>query len=224
MELKTTRVKRLAERIESEGITNRHRTETRQQFETVYDISQDPTDDEIETTFRLAIQARSQPLDRTQYETLLDNVDPVGVLNRPDRQAAFDELVDQKHIGQKVANEFLRIAVDVLGVNQDWRDDLHVALDTNVIQTLVKTGAISLDESERDRGPGRIVNMDPESSPTKLIGYGEIQSAFEEAADEIDEPRIVFDELWTEHRSFISDPLLRHQSVFADMLDDDLVS
>lgn len=218
MDFHPKQVTELARLLNDSDVTTRHRTQTRQEFDIVYGIQPVPDHEEIETVFRIAIQARAQPLNRSEYQTLLEDLDPVGILEKQSRQEAFKTMLKQKHIGQKVANEFLRIAVDVLTLNPDWRDDLHVALDTNVVQALVKTGAITLPETERDRGASEIVNMNPESTPTKLVGYSEVQEAFAKGAATIDEPRIVFDELWTEHRSFISDPLLRDQSVFSEEL------
>lgn len=60
--------------------------------------------------------------------------------------------------------------------------------------------------------------MNPDSDPRKLIAYRDVQDAFERAATAIDEPPIVFDELWTEHRSFIVDPLLQDRSVLSELL------
>lgn len=224
MDLDTARVAQLADCLKAEGLTDRHRTQTRQEFETVYDITTGPTDEDLETTFKIVIQARSQPLAIAEYETLIENIDPVEILALSDRQTAFDRLIEQRHIGQKIANEFLRIAVDVLGENPDWRADLHVALDTNMAQALVKTGAIQLVESEQKRGANRIVNMNPTSKPHKLVGYSELQRVFAEAAAQINEPRIVFDEPWTEHQSFIPDPLLRERSIFSNLPDEELLS
>jgi hypothetical protein len=219
MHLRPGRVRELAEYLDEAGLTNRHRTETRQQYETVYGISPSPTQTQIETVFARTIQARSQPLSKEQYEVILDRVAPSDVLAADSRQEAFDHLYEVPQIGQKIANEFLRVAVDVLEVDTDWDEPLHVALDTNVVQALTETGAIELPPSEADRPANRIVNMAPESTPRKLIGYSVVQEAFVDAAARVDEPRIVFDELWTEHRAFISDPLLRSQSVFSDFLD-----
>jgi hypothetical protein len=91
-------------------------------------------------------------------------------------------------------------------------------LDTNVVQALVKTNAIVLEESERKRDPTQIINTNPDSDPTKLIAYQEVQDIFQTAADDIGFPRIVFDELWLEHREFISDPLFQSESIFADLI------
>jgi hypothetical protein len=221
MHLDRDRILRLAEILDEEDVIDRHQRETRSEFEIVYSVSRPPSTEDLETVFKRVIQARSQPLSREQYETLETNIDPNSVLSLDSRDEAFRRLFDQKHIGQKIANEFLRIAVDVLGENPDWRDGLHVAIDTNIVQALVKTGGIRLDSSESDRPAGRIVNMDPDADPHKLIGYSGVQDAFQNAAAHICHPRIVFDELWTEHRSFIADPLLRSQSIFADLLKED---
>ncbi|MGB9958725.1 hypothetical protein ACOZ4B_20335 (plasmid) [Haloferax prahovense] len=218
MHIDRTRIRRLAERLDEEGVVNRHRRETRSEFELVYSVSIPPSTEDLDTVFKRVIQARSQPLGQEAYEILVANIDPASVLSLDSRDEAFRRLYEQKHIGQKIANEFLRIAVDVLNVNPEWRNDLHVALDTNILQALVKTGGIQLNSSEANRSVGRLVNMDPDADPNKLIGYNDLQDAFQDAAAHIDQPRIVFDELWTEHRSFIADPLLRPQSIFADLL------
>jgi hypothetical protein len=133
-------------------------------------------------------------------------------------------LYETEDIGQKIANELLRHAVDLFGINEEWRPELDVALDTNVVQGLVKTGGIELPEAEKGRDAGEIVNMDPNADPTKKISYQAVQEAFEEAARQAgDGPDrgfapIVFDELWLEHRAFISDPLLTDRSSFHDFL------
>lgn len=111
--------------------------------------------------------------------------------------------------------------VDVFGIHRsEWGDQLDVALDTNVVQALVKTGAILLEESERERDPNQIINTSPDSDPTKLIAYQEVQDEFQTAADDVGFPRIVFDELWLEHREFISNPLIQPESIFADLIRD----
>lgn len=124
------------------------------------------------------------------------------------------------YIGQKVANEFLRQVADVLELRPEWVPELDVALDTHVVKTLVKTGAIELDASERDRSPGQIINMNPQSDPRKRIAYHDVQDAFRKASENAGFDPIVFDELWLEHREFISNPLLQEESAFYDLLEE----
>lgn len=134
-------------------------------------------------------------------------------------QAGFEALYGTEHVGQKIANEFLRHAVDIFGIRRaEWLDQLDVALDTHVVQALVKTGAIVLEDDEQGRGPNRIINMNPGSDPRKLIAYQDEQDTLQKAAEAAGFPRIVFDELWLEHRAFISDPLLQSESVFEDLV------
>lgn len=170
--------------------------------------------------FKRSIQARANPLTEDEYYAVLETVQPREVLSTDSRQEAFERLCDADHIGQKIANEFLRQTVHALGVNEEWINDLAVPLDTHVVQALVKTGAIRLDESERDRRPGEIINMTPGSNPYKRVGYQDVQDAFRTAADDAGSPRIIFDELWLEHRHFIADPLLQSESEFYDLLQD----
>jgi hypothetical protein len=145
-------------------------------------------------------------------------VDPEAILNEDSHRAAFDTLCSEPHIGQKITNEFLRHSVDIFGQRPEWREQLHVALDTNVVQTLVKTGAIVLEKEDRDRNPNQIINMNPSSDPSKLISYQDTQDMLKWAANDAGFSRIVFDELWLEHREFISNPLLQSESIFFDLV------
>lgn len=97
-------------------------------------------------------------------------------------------------------------------------------LDTHVIKALIKTGAIDLEEDDWDEDLGRdyqrVVNMRPsrDVSPTKRIGYFELQDGFAEATEPHGFPRIVFDELWIEHSRFISNPLLQSLSPLSSLI------
>jgi len=225
MYLDEQRINDLANRIKDKEIVERHRKRTQQEYKTIFGIKE-PSDSgrtNLDLIFKRVIQARASPLNRDQYLNILEQVSPAEIINKDTHQAAFDALYSKRHIGQKIANEFLRHVVDVFSIRRsDWRDQLDVALDTNVVQALIKTGAIVLEESERDRDrdPNRIINMNPDSNPTKLISYQEVQDEFQKAANDADFVRIVFDELWLEHREFISNPLLQSRSVFSDLIQD----
>ncbi|MBV0903496.1 hypothetical protein [Haloarcula salina] len=221
MHLDEQRINDLAHRIADEKIGDRHRKRTQQEYETIFRIktTRDSGHENLDLIFKRIIQARATPLNRDQYQEILEQTSPGEIIDKGTHQAAFDTLYTERHIGQKIANEFLRHVVDVFGIRRsDWGGQLDVALDTNVIQALVKTGAIVLEESERNRGTGQIINTNPNSDPTKLIPYKKVQDEFQQAANDAGFHRIVFDELWLEHREFISDPLLQSESVFFDFI------
>lgn len=221
MRIDESRVYELADCIVDAGIENRQRRRTRQEYETIFGIT--PTVESgwenLELIFKRVIQARANPLNREQYLNLLERVSPPDIINADTHQAAFDALYTERQIGQKITNEFLRHVVDIFGIHRsEWGPQLDVALDTHIVQALVKTGAIVLDDSERDRGPNQIINMNPDSNPRKLIAYQELQDVLQKAAADVGVPRIVFDELWIEHREFINDPLLQPKSQFSDLI------
>ncbi|WP_136689165.1 hypothetical protein [Halorhabdus amylolytica] len=221
MYLNEDRVQTLADRIAEHDLTKRHRQSTQNTYETVFGIETTPEAgrEHLDLIFKRVIQARATPLSRDQYRDVVDSVSPENIIEQDTHQEAYDTLRSHQHIAQKIANEFLRQVVDVFGIRRtEWHDQLDVALDTNVVQALVKMGAIVLDDTERERGPAQIVNMHPESEPYKRIGYQEVQLAMGEAAEQAGFPRIVFDELWLEHREFIADPLLQSESKFDDLI------
>lgn len=218
MRLVQHRIDVLADRLVERGLTDRRRRHSREVFETVYDITRDNAIDRLEILFRMIIQARSSPLTDEEYDTIIDEISPQDVMEMGSHHEAFDSLRSQKHIGQKIANEFLRHTVDVFGIKPEWRDNLEVALDTHVVQALVKTGGIDMEGSEKKRPANGIINMNPDSTPRKLIGYQDAQDGLMTASEEAGMHRIDFDELWIEHRYFMSDPLLQSESAFYDDL------
>jgi len=220
MHLNEDRVKKLGQRIAAEGLIERHRKRTRDEYRTIFGVETTPETvrENLDLIFERVIQARATPLPADRYRELAEQDVLKEALSQPSHDAAFQLLYGTDDIGQKIANEMLRHVVDLFGINSEWRDDLDVALDTNVVQALVKTGAIELDETENNREAGDIVNMRPDANPTTKISYSSVQEAFADAAEEHDFAPIVFDELWLEHREFISDPLLRERSKFGDLI------
>jgi hypothetical protein len=217
MELKSNQVKRLGKRLDDESVLNRQRVRTQQEYETIYGITPENAGDNIDLIFKRVIQARANPLSKKEYDAIIDTVNPESIIKMDSREEALNELIGTDQIAQKIANEFLRQVVDVFEIRPEWRPDLEVALDTHVIQALVKTGAIQLDDP--DRSANDIVNMNPKSNPYKRISYTAIQDSFRDTAAEFDFNPIVFDELWVEHRHFISDDFLQEESVFYDLLE-----
>lgn len=231
MQLNEERVMKLAHRIADTGVTDRHRRRTQQTYRTVFRVETNEKSGRkhLDLIFKRIIKARSTQLSTDRYYDLIERVSPEAVITAESRKEAFDRLRSHPQIGQKIANEFLRHVVDVFGIRRDeWRDELHVALDVNVVQALIKTGAIEFDEDEQHRATSlnKILNDNPESDPHIRIGYQDIQDVFQSAANRAGFSRIVFDELWLEHREFISDPLLQEKSIFHDdlILDEYLVS
>lgn len=217
MELRPSRIEGIGRRIVDRDLLDRHLEQTRQLYATIYGITPGNARENLDIIFKRVIQERANPLQREEYHELLDNISPQNVVTLNTHQDAFEELCSQKHIGQKIANEFLRQIAHVFELREGWISELAVPLDTHVVQMLVKTDAISLTDEERDRRPGQIINMAPTSNPHKRIGYQEVQNGFQQAGEQIGVPRIVFDELWLEHRSFLQNPLLQAESEFYDM-------
>lgn len=217
MKLNYDQVKQLGKRLDNEGLLNRQRVRTRQEYETIYGVTPENARNNLDLIFKRVIQARANPLSKKEYDAILDTVNPASIVEMDSREATFHELIGTDQIAQKIANEFLRQVVDVFEIRSEWRPDLEVALDTHVIQALVKTGAIQLNHP--DRSAHKIVNMNPESDPYKRVSYTAVQDAFRDTAAELDFNPIVFDELWVEHRHFISDDLLQEKSVFSDFLE-----
>jgi len=206
-------------------VTGRHRRRTRCEYETIFGIEV-PGDgrEHLDLIFRRVVQARSRPLTDERYRELADQELLQEAVDRDSHSDAFRLLYETDDIGQKVANELLRHAVDLFEINAEWQPHLDVALDTNVVKTLVETGGIELADEERDRSAGGIVNMNPDADPGKLVAYQAVQDGFETAVGECESEcelelhPIVFDELWLEHREFISDPLLQGRSILSEFL------
>lgn len=223
MHIDKERMYAIAHRIADRDLAQRQRTRTRQEYETIFDVEPTPRNgrEHLDLIFARVIQARATPLSAEEYQNVSEQVSLADIVNKSTHQDAFDALRAEQHIGQKIANEILRHVVDIFGIRRDeWGEDLHVALDTHIVQALRKTGAIVLEDSEQNRDPDRIINMDPNSDPRKLIAYQDVQQMFRDAASDAGFAPIVFDELWIEHREFISDPLLQNRSKFYDLIQD----
>ncbi|SDZ82217.1 hypothetical protein SAMN04488065_0575 [Haloplanus vescus] len=220
MRLKQQILEDIVSRFVEAGVTDRHVNQEYSLYTNVYRI--DDEDPNLQTLFDLAIQNRAQPLSTEDYRTLSSQFELDEFLDYDTRSEAFDDLIEIENIGPKIVDEFLRKTVHVFGVKSEWESDLCVPLDTNVVQGLVKTGAIDLEdedwETDLSSNYQNVVNTDPTANPRKKIGYSELQDGFEKAASEYDLPRIVFDELWLEHSRFISNPLLQSESTLSDMI------
>lgn len=222
MELDQTRLNSIMTRFIEADVTGRHQQHNRILYTTIYGIDGD--DPDLQTLFDIAIQNRARALGPSEYRALSTDFDPAHVIDADSRAEAFASLIDYQGLGPKIVDEFLRKVVHVFGVNEHWIPDLHVPLDTHVIKALIKTGAIDLEGEDWDEDLGRdyqrVVNMRPsrEVSPTKRIGYFELQDGFAEAAEPHGLPRIVFDELWVEHSRFISNPLLQSLSPLSSLI------
>ena len=151
MELNPSRVEDLGQCLVEEDLLNRHRAQTRQLYETIYGVTPENAEENIDLVFRRVIQERANPLSQESYHGILDAIDLEEIIHKESRDEAFNALINSDQIAQKIANEFLRQAVDVFEIRPEWQSDLEVALDTHVVQALVKTGAIQLDGSDRER-------------------------------------------------------------------------
>lgn len=222
MELNQARINELGRRLKREDLLNRHRERTREEYRTIFGTKTTPESgrEHLDLIFSRVIQARANPLSETRYRELADANVLSEALEQDTHEEAFSVLYETEDIGQKIANELLRHVVDLFGVNDEWRSELDVALDTNVVQAFVKTGGIELPEEELGRDASDVVNMNPTATPRKKISYQAVQDAFNEAATSQGFAPIVFDELWLEHREFIADPLLHDRSVFGDFLEE----
>ncbi len=205
-------------RLVQNEITERHRREERKRFEMIYGITSDNVEDNLQKLFDISIQNRSGEPKGESYEEISDRFSPGKFLEFNSWRKAFEYLIGMKNIKQKIVNDYLRKVVYVLLLRDGWIDELDVPLDTHVIKSLIKTGAIELEGKKYNGKTNRVVNTKPGSNPRKRIGYDKIQRSFKESAEKFDQPRIVFDELWLEHKFYISDPLLREKSCLFDLL------
>jgi len=71
---------------------------------------------------------------------------------------------------------------------------------------------------EENVGTSTFINLNRDSNPHKRIGYEDIQEAMKDSANKFDLPRIVFDELWLEHKFYISDQFLKNESCLSDLI------
>jgi len=222
MKLKQDTLNEIAGKFVDAGVTERHVERERSLYTDVYGIDPESPEEDVQMLFDIAIQNRAWSLSPSEYRALSEDFDPGEFLSCNSRKEAFNNIREIDDLGPKIANELLRKAVHVLQINEGWEKDLHVPLDTHVIKALVKTKAIDLEgegwEDDLNKNPQRVVNMDPDANPRKLVGYTELQDGFAEAASQYDLPRITFDELWVEHSRLISNPLQQSESTLSELI------
>lgn len=221
MRLKKDRIEKILEKFVEKDIIerDRHKRQTRKRYEIIYNITSKNIEDNLQKLFNIVVQSRRRGLNNNiTYEELATSFNPDKFSNLTSWKDAFIYLKDIDQIGQKIANEFLRCTVDVFEVKGEWLKDLHVPLDIHVKKALIKTESIDLEGGKWDGEVTSVINDKPDSNPYKKIGYDDIQSQFKEVAGKYDLPRITFDELWLEHKFFLSDPLLYKESCLSNLI------
>lgn len=224
VEPRQPRFNEIAGRFEDDGIVNRHPKRTLANFKHTFGITEENAEEHVDTLFHHTIQNRSGNLATERFRQTAEKFDVDHFLGLDAWEDGFHYLLDIENVGPKIANEFLRKIVHVYGIHEEWRDDLHVPLDTHVVQALVKTDALDLGgrdwEEDFNGSYQRLVNTTPsrEVSPRKRVSYYELQDAFEEAANQHGFERIVFDELWIEHKHYLNDPFMQQESCLFDLL------
>jgi hypothetical protein len=215
--LNQDRLEQVAGRIAAEDIDGRQIERTRAHNRTVYGITPTNARERLQMLFNIVIQARATPLSASDYRTVADAFDPDRFLTFDAHADAFAYLTAIDDVGQKIANEFLRQTVDVMKIRPEWTEDLHVPLDIHVVKGFLKTGCIGGGADPQTAEVRDIVNVNIDANPHTLIGYTDLQDALADAAATHGLPRIAFDELWVEHRHFLSDVFLADESFLADL-------
>ena len=217
MQIEQERVNQLASLIADNDITGRHPERSRAQFRIVYGITPENVQDNLQKLFNIVIQARPSTIGEDRYRRLANRFEPQTVLDHNTHSQAFEYLLNLDDVAQKIANEFLRQVVDVMQLREDWLEELHVPLDIHVVSALVKSGCIS-GVDPQDIEVNKILNANVSARTRTRISYQELQTAMKQAAEKQNLPRIVFDELWLEHRHIVTNLFLREESFLADML------
>lgn len=212
-------LKSIIRKFEEEDIvrenSSRHKEQAYHHHNTVFNLTKDNIKEEenIQLLFDAVITRRAQSLrtndedkrdddPRPTYKGLSEDFEPERVKNASEAQEVIKYLEedDLDQIGQKIANEFLRVYIHVFEA-EDWIEDLDVPLDTHVLQALARTGALER-EGYDHQDTGRMVNINRYSGTNTRISYSQLQDAFKEA--DPDYPGIIFDELWLENKEFLS--------------------
>lgn len=214
--LDTDQFEIVAQQLTDAGLVGRQVDRTQAEFEHVYDISPDTAAGHVDDLFAIVIQQRAQQLSDERYANLVESFEAATLLSRATQADAFAYLTSMADIGQKIANEFLRYIGSVYEIRPEWEAELEVPLDTHVVQALVKLGCIR--EADPDAGTQSIINPDPAGGTRTRIAYTQLQTAMADAAASVGESAIMFDELWLEHRHYLSDPLFRDESPLADLM------
>ncbi|WP_058828446.1 hypothetical protein [Haloferax sp. Q22] len=201
------------------GGVGRHTHYTRQKYETIYGISLDTIEDHLETVFSITIRQRAGPQSIEQVETAREAFDAETFQSLDTHADAYDYLTDIEGVGPKIANEYLRKVVHAFGFKKAWRGDLYVPLDQHVVAALVETGCIHDDGARPEKTkPSALLNLSPESAPRTRLSASALQAAFKRVAETQGTDRIVFDELWSEHKFFLSIPEFRDESYLSPFL------
>lgn len=210
-------LKSIIRKFEEEDIvtenSSRHKEQAYHHHNTVFKLNKNniKQEENIQLLFDAVITRRAQSLrtndedkrdddSRPTYKDLSENFEPEEIKNASEAQEVINYLEeDLDQIGQKIANEFLRVYIHVFEA-EDWIEDLDVPLDTHVLQALARTGALER-EGYSYKDTERMANTNRRSGAKTRISYSDLQEAFKDASKH---PGIIFDELWLENKEFLS--------------------
>lgn len=198
----------------------RHATFTRQKYETIYGITPETINEQLDRVFSITVRQRSGSISLDRVNAARDTFDIDAFRDAAKHEDAHDLLTGVPDVGPKIANEFLRKVVHTFGFRPEWTRYLHVPLDKHVTEALVDTGCILEEDGSRTdrRSPGRVFNFNSESNPRTRLVAGDLQDAFKRVAEEQGTHGIAFDELWSENKFYLSVPEFRDESCLARFL------
>ncbi|CQR50912.1 hypothetical protein [Haloferax massiliensis] len=198
----------------------RHVHFTRQKYETIYEITPETIAGDLDTVFSITIRQRAGPQSIEQVETAREAFSADTLRSLDPHADAYEYLTDIEGVGPKIANEYLRKVVHAFGFKETWCADLYVPLDQHVVAALVETGCLLDGEVRPEKTkPSALLNLNPESNPRTRLSASALQAAFKRVAEAQGTERIAFDELWSEHKFFLSISEFRERSSVSELLE-----
>ncbi|MCO8268106.1 hypothetical protein NKF06_16320 [Haloferax sp. AB510] len=198
----------------------RHAHFTRQKYETIYGITPETIDSDLNRVFAITVRQRSGTIGNTRLTAAQKRFDADEFCAAETHGEAYKLLTAIDDVGRKIANEYLRKVVHAFEFRDSWVEDLFVPLDTHVTRALVDTKCIhESDGSRTDRTTvGAVFNPNSGSNPSTRIAVDDMQAAFRRVAEAQGTERIAFDELWSENKFHLSIPEFREESCLKTFL------
>ncbi|WP_148415901.1 hypothetical protein [Haloferax sp. KTX1] len=202
------------------GGVGRHVHYTRQKYETIYEITPETIEGDLDRVFAITVRQRAGSIGTTRLTAAQKQFDTDAFRAADTHDEAYELLTSIDDVGRKIANEYLRKVVHAFEFRDSWVADLRVPLDIHVTSALADTKCIhESDGSRTDRtAVSKVFNPTSGSNPSTRIAVDDMQAAFKRVAETQGTDRIAFDELWSEHKFYLSIPAFREESCLKTFL------
>ncbi|WP_233521745.1 MULTISPECIES: hypothetical protein [unclassified Haloferax] len=170
--------------------------------------------------FAITVRQRAGSIGTPRLTAAQERFDAGAFRAAETHDEAYKLLTAIDDVGQKIANEYLRKVVHAFEFRDSWVEDLRVPLDTHVTRALIDPKCIHESNGSRtDRTTvAAVFNPNSGSNPSTRIAVDDMQAAFKRVAETQGTDRIAFDELWSEHKFFLSIPEFRDKSCLSEFL------